>query len=262
MGIECRDRPENGPQGVPWLTQIRGKQQLLKTNKMIAVSTTGFVSEAIKVAEEFGIDLLTINDADEIDLANWFYTIDFFWQEQTYEVSGVINISTEPKNVTGMRSFKLDTPFLKLESINQLTTLEEFIKQDLDDLFAQLPIAGIGIIEKDASIQKEGRFSAELVGEKFIITKLIIPVKLSKEVVGGGLLLSVCRNVNQNEVVAMTGIGLIETRKRKFKVLAIAKKSMSNTDLQDLQMNFLTESDEPYVMAAGTEITVYGKKET
>jgi hypothetical protein len=59
VGIECRDRPKDGPQGIPWLTQINGKQRLFKANKMIAVSTTGFAPEAIKVADELGIDLLT-----------------------------------------------------------------------------------------------------------------------------------------------------------------------------------------------------------
>src|SRR6266536_4629131 len=68
VGIECRDRPQDGSQGIPWLTQIHGKQHLFKAHKMIAVSTTGFKPEAVKVARDFGIDVLTINDANEIDL--------------------------------------------------------------------------------------------------------------------------------------------------------------------------------------------------
>ena len=44
--IECRDRPADGPQGLPWITQILGKKRLLNPDKMIAVSSTGFTDDA------------------------------------------------------------------------------------------------------------------------------------------------------------------------------------------------------------------------
>jgi len=261
IGIECRDRPQDGPQGIPWLTQINGKQRLFKTDKMIAVSTTGFAPEAIKVAEGFGIDLLTINNANEIDLADWFYTIDFRWQEETYEISGVIDIATEPKTIIGMQSFRADTPFSRLDNTNHFATLDEFMKRDLDHLFAQLPSVDSGVMQAEAFIQGTGQLDAELAGERFKITKLVIPVKMSREVVGGGLLLNVCKNVHQqDEVIAVTGMGMLETSKRRFKVLAIAKKSASDSNLRDLQINFLTENDEPYLIPAGTRVALYGKK--
>jgi hypothetical protein len=134
------------------------------------------------------------------------------------------------------------------------------MKRDLDHLFAQLPIVDSGVVQAEAFIQGKGQLNAELERQQFTITKLVIPVKLSREVVGGGLLLNVCRNVHQDEVIAITGIGTFKTSKRNFKVLAIAKKSMSDTNLRDLQVNFLNENDEPYVIPTGTRATLYGKK--
>jgi len=262
VGIECRDRPKDGPQGIPWLTQIDGKKRLLKVHKMIAVSTTGFTPEAVKVAQDFGIDVLTITDATEIELAGWFDTIDFVWRDETYEISGAIDIATEPKTLKGMRSVRKDTPFLKIDNTNHLVTLDEFMKHDLDKLFAQLPNIDSGIVEAEAFIQGAGELNAELEGEQFRITRLVIPVKLSREVVGGGLLLNICRDLHQNEVVAVTGMGMFETSRKTFKVLAIAKKSGSDNNLRDLRIEFLTVDDEHYPMPAEAKATLrlYGKK--
>src|SRR5205809_423690 len=46
VGLECRARPGDGPQGVPWIRDIKGKKDQCGVDKMIAVSTTGFVPGA------------------------------------------------------------------------------------------------------------------------------------------------------------------------------------------------------------------------
>ena len=53
VGIECRDRPSDGPQGIDWIELIAGKKSLLKVDKMVAVSTTGFRTEAVEAAKQF-----------------------------------------------------------------------------------------------------------------------------------------------------------------------------------------------------------------
>jgi hypothetical protein len=65
IGVECRDRPADGPQGINWIQAIYGKQAHLKVDKMIAVSSTGFRDEAIELARQFKIDLLVLNQ-DEL----------------------------------------------------------------------------------------------------------------------------------------------------------------------------------------------------
>lgn len=42
IGIECRDRPADAPQGNDWITQIDGKKRLFGADRMIALSSTGF----------------------------------------------------------------------------------------------------------------------------------------------------------------------------------------------------------------------------
>jgi hypothetical protein len=62
IGIECRDRSGEGPPGLAWIQQLLGKKQLLRVDKLVAVSTTGFRAEAVEAAKEHGIDLLTATD--------------------------------------------------------------------------------------------------------------------------------------------------------------------------------------------------------
>jgi hypothetical protein len=90
VGIECRDRPSGGPQGLPWINEIKGKQELLKVDKIIAVSTTGFTADAIHAANDFGIDLLTIENPTPLVLRGWFETITFAWTDQNEKTTEVM----------------------------------------------------------------------------------------------------------------------------------------------------------------------------
>ena len=38
VGLECRDRPSDGPQGVGWIREIQGKKEDLQVDKMVAVA--------------------------------------------------------------------------------------------------------------------------------------------------------------------------------------------------------------------------------
>jgi len=67
IGIECRDRPSEGRQGLPWIRDINSKREQIDFHKFIAVSTTGFTPEAIKQAHKWNIDTIIISDLDKID---------------------------------------------------------------------------------------------------------------------------------------------------------------------------------------------------
>jgi len=81
VGIECRDRPSDGPQGRGWINQINGKRDDLKVNQMIAVSTTGFTDPAVELANSSGVDLLTVEDISKLDLHGWFEVLTLRWTE-------------------------------------------------------------------------------------------------------------------------------------------------------------------------------------
>ncbi len=61
--VECRDR--SGKETVEWIDGLVGKTKALNTAKVIAVSSSGFASSAIKKAKENGIEALTLKEAEE-----------------------------------------------------------------------------------------------------------------------------------------------------------------------------------------------------
>lgn len=258
VGIECRDRPEDGPQGIPWLTQINGKQRLVKADKMIAVSTTGFTPEATTIAQEFGIDLLTLEgNTEEITLAGWFYTINFQVNEETWDISGRMKMSTEPKTAPYSVLVEHDTPFLRADAAKGLISLDEFLKPALDVLFESLPYVNSRVIKKEATIRWTGQIDAELQGVPIKITRLVIPLRLSRERRSGRLLLNKCISPDKNELVALTGSGTFQTGTNKLKVLAIAKKSPSGPQIAAIQFTFLTEDNKPFVIPKGAVFTTW-----
>ena len=86
VGLECRDRPAGGPQGVPWISEILGKKTLLKVDKMVAVSSTGFVPEAIELAKECGINLFVIDDVTSEEIGHFLCMAEFGICIQHFEV--------------------------------------------------------------------------------------------------------------------------------------------------------------------------------
>lgn len=63
--VECRDWSR--AQSVEWIDSLIGKAKSLKVDKIIAVSSRGFVPSAVKKAKENGIETLTLTEANDKD---------------------------------------------------------------------------------------------------------------------------------------------------------------------------------------------------
>lgn len=63
--VECRDRSRE--ETVEWIDGLVGKTKALNLAKVIAVSSSGFSSSAIRKAKENGIETLTLTEAGEQD---------------------------------------------------------------------------------------------------------------------------------------------------------------------------------------------------
>lgn len=61
--VECRDRSR--AETVEWIDGLIGKTKSLDVNKVIAVSSKGFASSAIKKAQQNGIETFTLTEANE-----------------------------------------------------------------------------------------------------------------------------------------------------------------------------------------------------
>lgn len=70
--IECRDRPQKGPQPGAWIEQLLGRKIRFKFNRVTAVSTTGFARGVRPFAEENGIELRVVTAIGAESIKSWF----------------------------------------------------------------------------------------------------------------------------------------------------------------------------------------------
>jgi hypothetical protein len=254
VGIECRDRPSDGAQGRDWIREIKGKRDDLKVDKMIAVSTTGFTGPAINLADSWGIDLLTIEDASKVDLQGWFEVFAFHWTEDSYEISGVVDLVTIPK--TPMMTSR-SALFLRSTDSDELIPLKEYIQPEIDRQFDAIQASPGVAQEIETTLEINGPIDAMADGETFKIAKMRIPVRLRREMVIAKALLNACRRLSDDEIVALTGICRIETEPRKRNIAITAKRRAADNSL-DLKLDFLDDDYEPCKMPAGTRLSLFG----
>lgn len=261
VGIECRDQPSHGPQGRGWIREIIGKRDDLNVDKMIAVSTTRFTQPAIDLANSSRVDLLTIESKDESDvnhnLRNWFETLTFVWVEDSYEISGVVDITTIPRT---SRSDTHGSILIKDRISGMFITLQQYIKPKLDSLFTSMQVDPNTIREIETLIELNEQVDAMFDNRLLKIARMRIPLKLQRETIKQKVLVNVCKRLGDDEIIALTGVCRIETKHRKLKVLVTAKKSITGEGKIDLKCDLLNEENEPYPMPAGTRVALYGSK--
>jgi hypothetical protein len=71
--IECRDRSR--AQDVLWIDELAGKSQSLGYSKVIGVSSKGFTKNALIEAEDRGIEVLQLVEAEERDWKQWAFAL-------------------------------------------------------------------------------------------------------------------------------------------------------------------------------------------
>lgn len=257
VGIECRDRSEDGPQGRDWIREIKGKRDDLKVDKMVAVSTTGFTDPAIDLADRWRIDLLTVGDVSKLDLQDWFQVIDFCWSDDSYEITGVIDLTTIPKTLPKSEQGKL---FLRSANTDKLIPLKEYIQPELDKHFDSLQVLAGTTQEVELVLEIDGPIDATVNGNTFTISKMRVPVKIWREVVFVRALLNACKRQTDDEIVGLTGICRIETSLRKFNVIITAKRNAADSSSHALKLDFLDDNFEPYEIPVGTKVALFGVK--
>jgi hypothetical protein len=257
VGIECRDRPSDGPQGREWIREIRGKQIDLGIDKMIAISSTGFTEPATRLANSWGIDLLTIEDIDEVDLQDWFKSLDLIWTEFSPEIAGGVHLTTIPR--IPMKPCR-GPLFLESKVTNKLVPLEKYIQPEVDKLVVSLqekPGVAQEIVTK---LKINGPIDGVIGGRRFKIAGVTVPIRVRCEVVRIKALTNVCRRLSDHRIIALTGVSRIKTKCRELKVLIIVKKNRTDGSLFDLRCSFLTEDNKPYKIPAGTKISLFRQR--
>ena len=101
--FECRDRPANNGEGIPWIRELHGKRAQLEADAVVAVSTTGFKPQALALARRLQIPCLTVAHGDPLRLSQWFKNIEGEFHMQ--HVEWRLNESTATVDPTDPQEF-------------------------------------------------------------------------------------------------------------------------------------------------------------
>lgn len=133
--IECRNRKEKG--GIDWIEQIITKTANINTNRVIAVSTSGFTDGAINKAKHYNIILRTLRDFKAEEVKKW---MDFFIVEEGGSKFKIIDIfcrfinielddDTKKKGKTIEFQIELNEKAFKIELTGEYVSLADIIMQ-------------------------------------------------------------------------------------------------------------------------------------
>lgn len=260
IGIECRDRPRDGPQGVDWIREIAGKKNDLKIDKMVAVSSSGFTAGAKRLATKNRFDLISIEDLDTIDVSDWLMKIVVAWAQTTYGIPGPFDfkiVRGYNKDIIQPNSIVL--PCLDRNDGKGLLSIREVLEHEIRNL-----LDAIGPNQRDepkhVRVNIPGPFDLVFLGTQTKIARIIVPVNLNFIDNSANVLLGVCHDVSNDEVIGLTGSATISNLDGPFIVSVVVRRNRKDPSKLDMRANFLTPEYEPYKMPEGTMLRLYGHK--
>jgi hypothetical protein len=139
-GIECRDRPSEGPAGIPFVRDTWGKQDQLKIQQMLCVSTTGFTPEARRYAESRAIRMATVNSLDSADISASFSVSEVRFRDNRYELGDpeLLSIRTADPNFQHLLFLRPHSRMFRRPGEIQARSLHDFLESELNAIFAEV----------------------------------------------------------------------------------------------------------------------------
>jgi hypothetical protein len=172
--IECRDRPSDGPAPASWIEQLVGRRGRFKFDKVIAVSTTGFVKGAQEFAAQEGIILRTVRRITDLG--------------SDFKVQGITHYAYDINRVGRMTVTPANSDYLVAarqppSAIVRFKTTTEDTYQNLDEFIMKQIYPNPLCAPGNETFRFDFRFKGTLdmmVGEECLqISELIVPVELS-----------------------------------------------------------------------------------
>jgi hypothetical protein len=137
IAVECRSRNRKNKSGkrkqsVEWIDQLKGKYSTLPIDKVIAVSESGFTENARLHAQHSKIELVTIEEANEMDWPTQFHKFRLF----TFAFSKDVKPRTMQLRFKSKSNRIIDLPLNTIiydDSGKEVTTLSNYGKRLFDD---------------------------------------------------------------------------------------------------------------------------------
>lgn len=132
IAIECRDYKRANTK--EWIDALIGKYSDLQIDKVIAVSSSGFTSEAIRKAKAHGIETHTLKEALDTNWIKEFLKLGILVISDWKILEEWVRIETDPTIYT-----ELDLNDFVIDSSEQkIGTLEELVQDGLCTAFSKL----------------------------------------------------------------------------------------------------------------------------
>lgn len=258
VGLECRDRPSEPPQGSPWIREVAGKRDQFGAHNIIAVSSTGFTAPAIEAAEELKVDLHVLEDVNKLNASDWFQAIIFKSTTTSIQPVSRFLIVTNPKISTPTIELKLNTPFLKYPGTTELVSIADYFRVDaLIEDFEQSDAA-----EVDHTLTADEELIAVLDDQEYTVTKLTLPIRLQRDTIEAKTLLNVYKNPTDDNIIALSGVSEIQLSNRKIKAVVLFKRNVVDDVIlgSEMRVSFLGEDGKPDEMTKLVELNFYSSE--
>ena len=260
VGLECRDRPKEGPQGIPWIRDVASKRKQFGIHKIIAVSSTGFKETAISLAEDLKVDLLVLEDVNNLNASDWFQTIMFTTTTTSVLIVGRPLIITIPTISTPTIELKPSTPFLKLPGTTELVAIKDYFKSKVDALsedFEQSDAA-----EVDHTLTADEELIAVLDDQEYTVTDFTLPIRLQRDTIEAKALLNAYKKPTDDNIIALSGVSEIQLSNRKIKAVVLMKRNVVDDVILggEMLVGFLGEDNKPDEMIKPVELNFYSSE--
>jgi Restriction endonuclease len=237
-GLECRDRPADGPQGLPWIREIVGKKEQLKPDKMIAISSTGFTDDAIEFASDRNIDLITIAAPSEDIPPEWLRIITFSYTDWRMSTAGPVTVNPlDPARQPplAMLNFRRDDlvfmvpPSAQPRSLGELQS--ELLTGRLADFDRNQAIYGM-------ELQLLSPLSLVRGGQIYPLRSVVSLIDLVPHVNDVTALLNACRRLSDNKIIALTGRAEITIKEKQMTMLCTLKKDRTTEETMSMRIHY------------------------
>ena len=235
-GIECRDRPAEGPQGIPWISQILGKKRLLRPDKMIAVSSTGFTNDAQAFAASENIDLITIRAPAEDLPREWLKIIQVAYTDWRITAAGPVTVNlVDPMHEppAELLKFGRDDPVFIVPPFDMRPrSLGEL---QIEKLTRRLAEPGPNHAVHGMQLELLSPLSLVLDGQIYPLRSVVSVVDVVPHANLVTALLNVCHRLSDNQIIALTGRADITIKDKQMMILIIFKKNRETEETMSMR---------------------------
>ena len=235
-----------------WIREIRGKQEQLKVDRMVAVSTTGFRQDAAALARRWNIDLRTVTwgsdrSGSSASAVRGFTLVQLEYLDLWVEERAPMRLEADRETVQRLGHLRVTTTTPIVRAQGKLVSIRDVAKTLV---FAKWPIPSEVDFERAGlELEMKGPIPIRALGQDFSLNKVEVPLTITQERVHAVALLSAYRDPDTDDIYGMTGITTIVTRNREFKVLVTAAKGPTTPEGEtpvEVRMSCLDDQLKPY----------------